>query len=891
MPCTYREDAAEAPAGTARTASLDAFVSEVSQFKRSRRSGACVACRVDKKACEGPGGDGGACERCRNRGFECVFPGKEGGKGSPDLDGAGNRRSPRPEAAARPKSKPKKRRLSMTSIEGTDSVDSPDAATAFHASDVASPQFAAIANSNSAASQEMAVEHYSPQFSSSSSSQHASPYMSGTPFGSVGASPPLQPSMNVARTPSGSIPISFLILDQHIPPVIRGYSQVAADPVMPPRVPMTLPWAPLSLNEDYSNTPLAVSISNLNFNAAPPDIDDPLSAVAAIPRNPAFRSFPSPAAINKCVQIYFEIADITFVMLHRVRFQSSQPSSLLLASILLAAPYMTTDPIPGYGTREQTSVWDKPLFQVAKTEMLAFLGSGGNVTIEVVAAVMNLHCFAIHKGLTVLSARLLGLARKLCAAMALVQDAESFAAPEEGILSFRETVEHRFGADADIFSSPLSLPQIAELRELWIDYWTRERVVWLVIVLTRANRDWTRGVGKPLSTPTGALADLRRPITPTCAVWEASFDLLFDPRTVPDPPLMSDCLLGLLMDSADPARPAALATLSEHIISGRKLVPFCFYVLRDRVDLFLQACRDAGLATPAGLPIDPAAESDPKRLGLIQMREEINDAINACREAFPESVKSALKRGSASDVLAALMAPSGSFYYSFNHVTFIPAINLLRLELYSSCGVYLTMQAVQGAGEDWTEQDTLADEFGTGGALFAEFLEDVLLFTRLIEEWRLLNPDFKNHIESSLTLVFRICLLHTSFYKKFKRSTLPGRSMDVLTQVERDMRACLDVLALYARRTPWAMAVYNLARKTVSEHRISVLELQEARQAVDFSRRPSLTGEPMEVDEDEAIEDEARQLQGLLGVYEHVGISRPGGSLLAVRTMAAIGHN
>lgn len=612
----------------------------------------------------------------------------------------------------------------------------------------------------------------------------------------------------------------------------------------------------------------------------------PIFAAASISPSrtpPELTELPSPEVVNRCIDAYFKFADITYAMLHRGRFSESQPSKLLLSTILLVTPLISSEPIEGTTTREESDEWSKSYFHLAKSELLAALGTDSGVAIETAAAVANLYLFAMLKGLTSLSRDLHALAKKLVFAMGLVADPESYAAPAAGIPSWSQTLEEYYLSRAQSLNLTAKHEDARTIRSLWIDYWTRERVVQLIGLFNWATKDWLRAVAEPHAANKRLphFADLARPIPPMNGVWEASLDPNFDPRSVAlqDSPRMRDVVAPLLMDAEDPERPAALQRLTHYMLTQRKAVAYCFYVLRDRVDGFLVACREAGFPSPATLHLDASQATDPRLQSLLQLRNSVDEAICTCRDAFPDSIKMGLRNGSASDVLAALVQHSSSFHYAFNHVTFFPAIVLLRLELYSSCGVYLTVESHEGTGEGWhgTTHDTLADEFGRSSQLFAGLLEDVLLFTRLLEEWRMLNPSFKNHLEATMTLAFRICCLHASFYNKFKKSinaggSAAGSGTEVLSTVESDMATCLNVLGMYARRAPWGQSIYNIAKKMSLGEAITLSELREVRQGPEYSKKPQ--EEPNgESAGRQTMEVEADKLRTTLGMYLSVGSS------------------
>ena len=130
--------------------------------------------------------------------------------------------------------------------------------------------------------------------------------------------------------------------------------------------------------------------------------------------------------------------------------------------------------------------WDRSLFQRAKAELLALLGSSAPITVEVLASVMNLQLFvSIFKGHTSLGRQLLTLARKMAASMGLVADADTME-PPANLLGWQKTMQVTFGGDPR--TRPMSREEIARVRELWIDYWVGERVVQLIGVFFSLQR-------------------------------------------------------------------------------------------------------------------------------------------------------------------------------------------------------------------------------------------------------------------------------------------------------------------------------------------------------------------------------------------------------------------
>jgi hypothetical protein len=113
------------------------------------------------------------------------------------------------------------------------------------------------------------------------------------------------------------------------------------------------------------------------------------------------------------------------------------------------------------------------------------------------------------------------------------------------------------------------------------------------------------------------------------------------------------------------------------------------------------------------------------------------------------------------------MEHSANFYYSFNDSLYFAGIMLTPANgtAFQLRGVFVARRRMNRRIED-----TIAAEFGNGGALFSGFLEDVLLSTRILEVWRQLNPTHKNHIDPHIVFVFRLFCVHASFFNKFWRA-------------------------------------------------------------------------------------------------------------------------
>jgi hypothetical protein len=171
----------------------------------------------------------------------------------------------------------------------------------------------------------------------------------------------------------------------------------------------------------------------------------------------------------------------------------------------------------------------------------------------------------------------------------------------------------------------------------------------LILFVLDNYRDWTAAYRA--KTHHSHLGALRRPVTPMNPIWQASIDGTLDPRNFPDPPYMIDVVSCLVKDPGPLLRPAAFQRLTRDLVEQRQAAKYCFFVLRARTDQFLIACRDAGISSPALLPLDPAQATGPVRR-LLDLRRDLDETITLCRDAFPERIRAGMQNGSASDVVA-----------------------------------------------------------------------------------------------------------------------------------------------------------------------------------------------------------------------------------------------
>lgn len=708
MKCTYRNEDVDALGSAAKSlgveqAARDDFIQEAKEFVTRRRTTACFACRVDKRSCEG-GGDG-ACDRCQHKGLVCVFPDQQQQNSSSSEYLLPNNAS---------SSKKKRTSPPMSSVRARPPRRAGDSNKRDnnHGTPSLSP---AIVESTS--------------FSSSRWSEHSSILPGGQTmdwFPSTEGGTAIG-SSNAVGLPARTFPL--LDSDSTI-----GFGGQSTTPLH--FFPGGIPFQQGTTRSLPTELGLLAEVLGLAGRRQAPFASrtavSPFSLSTSIPIAPSSGWFPDNSTILQCIDIYFAQADITLVMLHKNKVLAAKTHpDLLICSILLVAPHMSHEPVVGRSTPVEVRLWDKWIFQRIKSEMFAlFSSSGGDerVTVVALAAVMNLVLWSLFQGLHVLSRQLTVLGRRLLQVLGLVEDAVTLRPPQD-LPSWKQVMVAAFGPD--VYQRTLTPQESALLRDMWIDYHVRERVAALVLYFSWISKDWLREIDLNADTAFG-YPELSRWMPPMPHVWEASFSPSFDPRVLEEPPLLIDVLSPLFMVSNEPRRPAAFARLTEYFVNQRKTVTWVFLILRDQVDKFLAACHEAGYSTPAMLR---AVDDDTlfstmnfRTRELIRRRNQLDETIKLTRASFPPQIITGLESGNANDIVACLMEYSGSFHYAFNHATYFPAIVLLRMELYSSCGVYLTVSGVTDSGSNGdraAQQDTLAEEFASGGRLFAEFLEDV----------------------------------------------------------------------------------------------------------------------------------------------------------------------
>lgn len=567
-------------------------------------------------------------------------------------------------------------------------------------------------------------------------------------------------------------------------------------------------------------------------------------AIQPVQRNPTSApALPTTPIIMACLERFFMSSDLNLPTLHRGRFyERFPPSALLLSSILLYSPVFDPSVDDLIATCMSKRDWDRLIFARAKTELSAMVDwlslpmEQPNAADNLIATFL-LGIWAAFSGLTKLSKGLYDLT------MYLARTAGWITNPSSPALPFRARISQRFGPD--ILTTQLGLAEISLLRNLWIDHNVQHRTMSVFGLAEQTRRDWMRGIDQPAELNEFDVA--YRPAPPTFQVWEKSFDLTFDPRLVPDPPMLIHVISWADMERNSRSRTQALAQLPHYITHTRSALPHLHGKMRAVVDDFLRACRSAGLVSPAQLP--PIAPTTPANIplevvdNLLVHRQRVDEVLQDLRANVPVDVMEAWTAGSASRMIAALLPSSGQFYNIYNMCSHVPSMLMLRAELYTSIGVCFT----RGLDAELMTENMaiLADEFGSGKEPFAEFLEDALLFTRFHNELLSLNPTLQFHVAGNIAGLLRATMLHMAFLKRFKAAIAsdpaigtdnpPQVSESVLDQVAWDVDVLLRVLeAFAARHGRFFSAAYSFAKKLHEDQRMSPFELEAARLRVDL---------------------------------------------------------
>lgn len=521
----------------------------------------------------------------------------------------------------------------------------------------------------------------------------------------------------------------------------------------------------------------------------------PIEAAVPVSLSP-FPMLPLPEDINLFVSEYFSEVELVLPMLSKTR--ARMPSDLLLSSMLLAAPHLSPRPNPSINSSFSISskrTWDMALFPRAKAEMLALLDRGpAHFTVQDCTAIVNLATWAMFRGLTNLRQQFMWL---LILGSKVMSEICARAGPEPPVDS----------------------------KEAWISYWEKQRCCNSMLILLWRQAEWALN---PHGNPEFDLRILDRPAPPMPQVWEAvqnTDPLLFDPATLPKTVMLSEVVAFLKHPATDPHRMPLLHRATSMLIDVRFAINWLTIVLRNRVDKFLAACLGAGLSTPAQLPSFNSPALDPAVQALIAMRTELDVTLLQIKAGFPPVIKQALEEGDALTVVTTIGNAAGAPRLGFNYAPLWTAIGMLRLELFSSFGNLFTAASPPSRNME-ADCEKLASEF-PADPLHMGLLEEAIVFTRFLENWLLVNPSFEHHAGTNFNVIFRTCVLHASFRRKFLLGA-PKVHTEALAHVDHSFNVCLDVLRRYALKGPWASSIYNLAVKVANAADIDGGELGKA---------------------------------------------------------------
>lgn len=495
------------------------------------------------------------------------------------------------------------------------------------------------------------------------------------------------------------------------------------------------------------------------------------------------------------------------------------PSNLLLSSILLLAPVISGVQLNA-GPRVDLAARETALFPRVKDELHALLRSGRGFSVDDCAALLNLLMWAMGKGLGGLRRQFTWLVSLLSREMIRRSKAAGTIAPTHS-------------------------------RQAWLEYFEMQRVMigMVHMVLRQSELVLDFDIDGDLD-----LSFLDVPAPPLPWVWElAQQDPNFDPALLPPSPLISEGLAFLKYPSTDPRRLFHLER-ARSLLMTRYVMQWQDFVLRHRVSRFLAACEQAGLESPAQLPlsVDSIDPSDETIRRLVLQRAELDTTVLQLCSIFPEEITRALSESDARFIVDYETNSGGSAVWAFNGAPIWSGIRFIRLELYTRVGRLFPAPP----GRDlFVEGEKLVEEFGGGGALYVELLEEALLHTRFMENWQRLNPTLRHHT-GHLTQMVRLCCLYAAFRRHLVQSVyssnLASASAQQAVHVEHGYAVCLEHLRATSYKAQWAADVYNFVLKFGSADEITETDL----------KRAGLTDESRE-----GTQFGGGVLQGFLGLY------------------------
>jgi hypothetical protein len=469
-------------------------------------------------------------------------------------------------------------------------------------------------------------------------------------------------------------------------------------------------------------------------------------------------------------ELYFRSTEYSFPTFLPQLFRHRNPSSLLIATILL------------FGPRCENQVTFRPLLAkegvratLAKSELTALLDHRTRtIAVQDIVAVLNLALWAHFGGQLKLASQLLQLSI---------------------------TMWNRSGFKFAAKNVPLF-----KSRDEWLEYWERWRLQEVLCRLPWINVLYLRDLVNP------AILDMDQldfPANPCNRVWKAMLEVEFLLPPLSTPPTLLDGVRFLQFPSTSLLRQLHATKFTTMVMQYDKIVNWTLLILRNRVDLFLADCLRAGVASPALLPLEDNIWLYPQIRALLRQREELDATLLQTRAAFPDPVDAALRSSDASALLNVLEASFG-FQIAFSMCMFFPSIPMLRLELYTGLGVYMT------PGSDMLgDAQYLADPFSAGGPPYTELLAEAASYTRLLEGWISKNPTLEGHASAHSPLVFRTTCLHAALKRRLDRAseTMEGGMHEIRASIDRDCRICLVVLGAYAAKFSFLVPQYRLACK------------------------------------------------------------------------------
>lgn len=362
-----------------------------------------------------------------------------------------------------------------------------------------------------------------------------------------------------------------------------------------------------------------------------------------------------------------------------------------------------------------------------------------------------------------------------------------------------------------------------------------------------------------------------RPCLPSTEMWlVASCQPDFNPMNVAPGLNMKDLLQYVDLDpNNDPSFDAYLTILTTAWTNQRNLLNSTHHLLRNRVDLFLVACRQAGLVSPALLPKDERLTNNPTIVALIRTRHRLATVLTRTCQAFPQLAKEALEEGDAAKAMGPHLAAGMDFYDTINAIACYALIWLLPLELETSIGVHLDAGTFRARRADWRNLcDEIAEEFVGSGASTrrmaasgtemeprlpasnADKFARVLSVTKFSESWARANPVMP-YLVFYNTLAKRLAFIHICVVRRVRSVAqafpwAPG-IMDALSTAEANMNSCLGIMGLLAVRGAQHHAVYVFF-KTIAEADaldLTMLEQSQLREEAEG------VGEGLELGEEE----------------------------------------